>query len=250
MEQIGTLSFSKFRNGEHFQFMSDVKDGITAATPAALNLDSVYPSFESAYTSLDNVLRVDAGSVKTEQLVDADGDRDNTWSALNLRVKATLLSPIEKEVEAAKLIKRVFDLYGNVRQESYNEETALLTNLVDDLEKEENAAYCATMGITKWVTALKTKNNDFKTLLNERNKEYANKESGDVKAARTVIDPIYFEIVKRLNALVTLEMASAEAQEFIKELNQRIKYYETTIDSRAGKNNSGEEDEAPTTEED
>ena len=249
MEQISNVSFSKFRNGEHFQFMTDVRDGITTATPAALNLDNVYPGFESAYTSLDNVLRVDAGSVKTEQLVDADADRDNTWSALNLRVKATLLSPVAKEVEAAKLIKRVFDLYGNVRQESYNQETALITNLVDDLEKEENAPHCTTMGITKWVSALKTQNIDFQTLLNERNKEYANKQSGDVKAARAIIDPIYFEIVKRLNAMVTLEMASTEAQVFIKELNQKIKYYESTIASRSGKKDSGEGDE-PTTEED
>jgi hypothetical protein len=58
--------------------MTDVKDGITAATPAALNLDTVYPRFETAYTALDNVLRVDAGSIKTEQLVIADGGRDDT----------------------------------------------------------------------------------------------------------------------------------------------------------------------------
>lgn len=78
MEQISNVTLSKFRNGEHFQFMTDVKEGIMAATPAALNLDTVYPRFDGAFTALDNVLRVDRGSIKTEQLVVADVGRDDT----------------------------------------------------------------------------------------------------------------------------------------------------------------------------
>lgn len=241
MLKVFKVFLRKLRNGEYFQFMTDVKNLVTTATPAALNLDEVFVRFDTAYSSLDSVLRVDTGSVKTEQLVEADGGRDNTWSAVNMRTKATLLSPISKEAESAKIVKRVLDLYGNVRQLSYNEETALITNLVDDLEKAENAAHCATMGITRWVTALKTQNIDFQTLLNERNTEYANKESGDVKAARAVIDPIYDEIVTRTNAMVTLGMAGDEAAEFIKELNQKIKYYESTINLRGSKKDDEEE---------
>lgn len=32
MEKIVDVSFNKFRNGEHFQFMTDVKDLVLAAT--------------------------------------------------------------------------------------------------------------------------------------------------------------------------------------------------------------------------
>lgn len=243
MEQIANVSINRFRNGEHFQFITDVKDGIDKATPAVLNLETIYPKLEAAYQQLDKVLRVDTGSVKTEQLAEADTRRDNTWSALNLRVKANLLSPIQKEVDAARLIKRVIDLYGNVSRLSYNEETGLITNLVDDLEKEENTAHCATLGITRWIAALKEQNEAFQSLLNERNKEYANKESGDVRAARALVDPVYNEIVTRLNALVTLNMAGTEIQDFIKELNQKIKYYESTIATRSGKKSTEEEDQ-------
>lgn len=244
MEQISNVKLSSFRNGEHFQFMTDVKNGITAATPAALNLEEVFARFNTSYLELDSVLRVDMGSVKTEQLVVADINRDDNWSALNLRVKAALLSPFEEEVAAATRIKRVFDLYGNVRQLSYVEETGLITNLVDDLTNRDNAADCETLQITPWVNALSDRNQLFQTLFNQRNAEYANKQSGDVKAARAVIDPVYGEIVKRLNALVTLDMASAEAQTFIEDLNQRIKYYEELIAARKGRTQT-EEDDAP-----
>ena len=74
---------------------------------------------------------------------------------------------------------------------SYNEESAAISNLVDDLEAPANAPHCATTNIAGWVTLLKEQNNSFQTLLNDRNSEYANKNSGDVRAARLIIDPVY-----------------------------------------------------------
>jgi hypothetical protein len=150
--------------------------------------------------------------------------------------RAALLSPLETEVEAATALLRIFDLYGNVREMSYNEESAAISNLTEDFEKPENAAHCATIGITAWVAALKQQNIDFQALLNERNTELANKDSGDVKAARVAIDPVYQNMVQRINAMVTLGMASPEIENFIRELNQRIIYYEEALAARAGRN--------------
>lgn len=248
MTKIQKVVLSKFRNGEHFQFMTDVKELITATPPAALGLEADFPVFENAYAQLDQALRVDQGSVLTEKLQTFDGSRDNTWSALNERVKATLLCPIPAEVEAAKALKRVFDLYGNIRHLSYNEQTAATSNLVADLESEANAPHCATMGITHWVAELRNQNDEFKSLLNQRNTEYANKNSGNVKEARMVIDPYYEEIVNRVNAMLTLNMATPEIENFVKELNQKIKYYESTLATRAGRNDNGEEETPPAME--
>jgi hypothetical protein len=241
MEKIIKLILSQLRNNEYYQFMTDVKNAIEVATPAALNLDSVYPEFTTAIEAMNKALLVDQGSVKTEELIALDVLRDRTWSAIYAQVRATLICPVEKEVESAKRLKRVFDLYGNVRTMSYNEETAVVTNLIEDLESEENAAHCNTVGVNKWLNALKQQNTDFVALLDARNVELANKESGDVKAARDGIDPAYEKIVKRANALVELEMASPELEAFIRELNQRIKYYKETLAARAGRKAEEEE---------
>ena len=40
-----------------------------------------------------------------------------------------------------------------------------------------------------------------------------------------------------------LDMATPEAMKFIKQLNQKIKYYETTMAARAGKKDGEEENE-------
>ena len=108
-----------------------------------------------------------------------------------------------------------------------------------------NAAHLETVRMTHWVAALKKENNDFQSLLDARNAELANKESGDVKAQRAEIDPLYDQITKRLNAMVTLEMASPEAQDFIRRLNQRIKYYKETLAAREGRNAEDEEEDTP-----
>jgi len=242
MEFIQTIYLARMRNNEHYQFMSDVSKAIEKATPTALQLDSVFPGFTATLGRLNACLLVDQGSATTEEITAMDVTRDRTWSALNERVKSSLLSPIEAEVSAAKAIKRVFDLYGNVRNLSYNEETAAITNLVEDLEKTKNAADCTTIGITGWVAALKQQNLDFQALIDSRNVELANKDSGDVKAIRDEIDPIYQNMAKRIDAQVTLEIATAVTEAFIRELNQRIKYYNETITARAARANSTEEE--------
>ncbi len=245
MEQINSIRLHSLRNNEHFQFMTDVKNSIETATPAALGVEPAYPGFKTKYERLNTALAVDRGSTLTEKVHISDDKRDRYWSALGGRLRATLLCPIAEEVEAAKALKRIFDLYGNVREMSYNEETAALTNLVEDYEKPKNAALCQTVGITHWVAGLKQENNNTQELINARNAELANKESGDVKAERAEIDPEYDKIVERLNAMATLEMASPEAQDFIRQLNQRIKYYENTISIRTGRNEGEEEEEPP-----
>lgn len=245
MEQINSIRLHSLRNNEHFQFMTDVKTGIETATPVALGLEPVFPGFKKKYNRLNAVLLVDRGSTKTEKINISDEKRDRYWSAVGGRLRATLLCPFAEEVEAAKALKRIFDLYGNVREMSYNEETAALTNLVEDYGKPENAVHCETVGITHWIAALKQENNNTQALINERNAELAGKDSGDVKAERAEIDPEYEKIVDRLNAMATLEMASPEAQDFIRQLNQRIKYYNNTLSMREGRNTAEEEEDAP-----
>jgi len=242
METIQSIPLALMRNNEHYQFMVDVDNGIKKATSAILQLDTVYPAFTAALAKLNATLLIDQGSVKTEQITAMDVTRDRTWSALNERVKASLLSPSSAEVDAAKVVKRIFDLYGSVRYMSYNEESAAISNLIEDLELPENAASCATLGITSWVDALKQQNIDFQALLDSRNVELAAKDSGDVKAVRDEIDPIYQNIVKRINAQVTLEIATAVTETFILELNQWIKYYNDTLAARTGRTTSEEED--------
>lgn len=245
MNKISNLLLYQLRNGEYFQFMSDFKALLVALTPAAIHSEAEFAEFDAALTRLDDELRVDQGSVLTQQLQDIDTDRDNLWRAIDMRINATLLCTIENEMEAAKRLRRLFDLYGDIRRVTYNEETAALTNLSGDLEKPENADFVSACRLDAWVHRLSLLNEAFKIKQNERDTELANKNSGNAKAVRVDIDPLYQLMVERVNALVSLNMQTPDIENFIRELNQKIKTLENTLAAREGRKDSDEEEDNP-----
>ena len=248
MLKILTIALYKLRNGEYFQFMTAFKSLLDILTPAVLHSEDEFTEFNAALVKLDDELRVDKGSVLTEELHAIDSDRDSLWRAIDMRIDATLLCTVEKEVEAAKRVRRVFDLYGDIRKISFNEETAGLTNLLGDLEKAENVGFVTTCGLTKWANALADLNEAFIAKQNERDTELANKNSGNAKAVRIEIDPLYELMVERVNALISLNMQTPELENFVKELNQKIKTLENTLAAREGRKDTGEEEEPTASE--
>nr|WP_319997365.1 DUF6261 family protein [uncultured Draconibacterium sp.] len=105
------------------------------------------------------------------------------------------------------------------------------------------------IGINTGVTHLNNLNIAFKAKQNERDTELANKNSGNVKAVRLEIDPLYELMVERVNALVSLNMQTPEIENFVIELNQKIKTLETTLAMREGRNDNDEEEPPATNDE-
>ena len=114
--------------------------------------------------------------------------------------------------------------------------------MCSDLAQRENAVFVTTCGLTNWVSQLNNLNTAFVAKQNERDTVMANKRSGNAKAVRILIDPLYELMVERVNALVSLNMQTPEIENFIIELNQKIKTLENIIATREGRNNSGEEE--------
>lgn len=242
MNFIVNFPLTRLRNNDYFQYMTDVKGLVTQATPAALNVEEEAVAFDNSFTALDEAINVDQGSVFTEKIQSADLRRDYTWTALNGRVKATLYSPIPEEVEAAKHLERVFNLYGGIRYLSLKEQTAAATNLNNDLKKPKMAVHCQTIGITPWVLAHEAENTAVNDLQNQRDSEKANRNYTKAKEVRVAFDEVYNALVNRINAMVTLRMATPVIENFIIEVNQKIKNLENQLAVRQGHGDSGEEE--------
>jgi hypothetical protein len=225
--------------------MTAFKSLLDILTPAAIRSEEEFTQFSAALIKLDDELRVDKGSVLTEELHLIDQERDSLWRAMDMRIDATLLCTIEKDVEAAKRLRRVFNLYGDIRKISFNEETAGLDNLLGDLSKEENASHVTAAGFGKWANKLAELNTAFVAKQDERDTELANKKSGNAKAVRIEIDPLYELMVERVNALVSLNMLTPELENFIKELNQKIKTLDLTLAAREGRKEAEEDTTEP-----
>jgi hypothetical protein len=240
MTRIETIKLTRFRNNEHFQFMTDVDELVTTHQASVLGIDVLYVDFRKVFMAEDTAIRIELGSAKSKTIEQLNKLRGNTWKAVAIKVKATLLCPIASEVKSAEVIQRVIDKYGDVRVLTYVEETASITNLTNDLLLSENTEHLKKIGILIWVTELKSENEQFSTVFNERNSELAVRESGDVRAVRNLIDPLYDQLVETINSSIVMKMAQPAAFIFVNELNEKIKYYTTIIASRKGRSKAEE----------
>jgi len=242
MEKIEEVALSRFRNNEHFQYLTEVDRLVNANQVSALNLDSIYPEFKNLLNKEDNAMRTELGSIRSKTIEKFDALRDNSWKAIYLRVKANELSPIAAEVESAQIIKRAFDLYGDVRSLSYNEESAAINNLTNDLMQQPRWDHVTRLGLQQWVAELRSANDQFQSNFNLRSTEFSGRESGNVRAIRLQIDPIYSRMVNRINASIELNIASYQVDNFTKELNEKIRYYQIRVNTRTA---SGKDDDQP-----
>lgn len=235
MEKIDFLNPLRLRNDEHYQFMTDFKTLVEKAAPTELDIEDIYTEFKTAFEEEDKAMKIELGSSLSAGISNFDHVRDKTWNAIIRKVEACVISPIETEVIAAEALKRILDLYGDKRDAPYNEETSAITNLVADLLMPANKPYLETLGLASWVSALKTQNENFQTEFNKRNQELAGKLSGDMRIFRKPVNELYKKIVNRINATIELNLAKPVVTGFVKELNEKVGYFQNTIAIRKGR---------------
>ncbi|NVO09938.1 MAG: hypothetical protein HXX16_08265 [Bacteroidales bacterium] len=246
MIKIESIGLFRLRNSEHHQFMSDLDAQIVKYSPTELGIESEHAEFSHSLGVVENAMRMELGSSKSKHIEQLDLLRDRTWNAINQKVSATLLSPIADEVASAEVIMRIMDSFGDIRGLSYNEESTDMANLIITLMQRPNATHLQKIGITTWVAEMKKQNDDFQTTFNERNDEYAGRESGDVRLTRKVIDPIYNRIVEKINASIVLGVSKPSVEPFVNGLNEKINYYKATIAIRDGRSKGKDKESTDT----
>lgn len=248
MTFVNSISLSKLRNSEYFELVTDLKTGITGVLPESTVTTDLMARFNSMYTQLDEVTRVDRGSVLTEKVQNADAERGTTWRAMDLLVDAHLHSPVPEEVESAKIIRRVFDVYGDFRKRPYDGESSLSRNLIQDLEKQKNQEHVLRIRLDTWLPIYKNQQDSFKDLQNQRDIESGLKTSGDVREVRIMMDPLYLEVIDTVNSFVRVGMATPEIENFVVVMNEKIKRYNDLLAIRQGRNEKEEDSVVPESE--
>lgn len=232
--EIRNLHLAALRSEEHYMFHLDFTDLVQLFTPVALNIVPLFtaylPLLEKEKTALDVV----RGNVLTHDLAEADTQRDIIFSGLAGTVKSALNHFNPDVRNAAERLKLVFDVYENIALKPYDQETAAIYKLVDDL-KNAYLGDATFLGIVGWVDELLTRNIAFETIKNSRYAEEATKPQQDLKLTRVETDQAYRAIVKRINALIEVNGEAVYAA-FVHELNQRIENYTNVLAQRQGRN--------------
>ena len=135
--------------------------------------------------------------------------------------------------EAAARIQLIFDYHGNLTNRPYDEETAAISKLTEELLK--HAADITLLGLTEWIAELQANNKAFDDLKKSRYTETSSKTQLRMKEVRVLSDAAYAKVTEHINALMVINGEAAYAKH-VNELNQRIDSYSKMLARRKGRN--------------
>jgi len=230
---IVKIDLKNLRNEEHYQFHTDFKKLTEESNPATLGVTEKFSAYLPANANEGVGLDVIRKSEATDDIADADAMRDGTFRGMTHFVKSAANHFNSEKREAAARIQLIFDYHGNLTVKPYDEETAAISNLTEELEK--HTADITLLGLPEWITELKANNKSFADLKKLRYTETSSKTQLRMKEVRVLVDAAYAKVTEHINALIVIN-GEAAYDRYVNELNQRIDSYSKLLAQRKGRN--------------
>jgi hypothetical protein len=222
--KITKFDTNHLRNDAHYQYQSDFRDSVIKGGWAeALKIKPQFDEWLAFYEKEDEAHKKISKSALTQQIVEADKARDDTYIGMVEIAGAYLRHHDPETREAARRLKIVFDTYGNVAKKPVKEQTAATVNILQELQGKY-AADCATVKISDWVTRLAIDNEALNKLMSDRFDEAAAKTHILIKDARKQVDEAYRNICLLIEANILRE-GMANYETFVGTLNAVIAKY-------------------------
>jgi len=180
-----------------------------------------------------------------------DAARDELTRYVCSIVDAKQLSPVAGEKAAAKRLRVKIDPYWRANTKPYAENTALVANMVQDMQSADYAADTAAIGLTDIVAQLKTANDEFDTVYTDRTSEKEQRELTEkMKQIRPQVDEAYRTVAAAINSLYNVNAnithdAAAETAlaEVIDKVNGLILQLDETVGIRQAKSETANKKE-------
>ena len=182
MKEIGTINLHRMNNGAHFLYVSNVLARAEADTKVSEKAAAQVSALKTAVAQEDRDLKLSQKSLLTDDIAQADRDRDQLYIGYKQAVKGFLNLPVENLAQAAKVLNQHIIDYAIDPQEQLDKETGMLVNFLADLEGKY-AEQVSALSLTPFVTALKEANAQlqerFSPELNRRAGEYLARLTGE-----------------------------------------------------------------------
>lgn len=198
-----------------------------------LHITSQVEALRSIVEQLDDALVYKREEEFTKKLKLLDRERDEAITGLRHGfVMNTYHSHPETKKAAQKLLDRV-DSYGNrIARMNYESESAVLHNLVNDLETEPDLQLALQLvGLQDWVNRLKVANKKFRKLYSRRIAEESKQDKTSFIAIKPEAITVYMHLINRINAYIELDEAK-QYQSIKDEINTLAERYKQIIANR------------------
>ena len=203
-EMILYFNLTKLRLMNFYQVMTNVQLFLSQEDLETLKLKDAAKVFDEKYKAFDAAVQPMRGDVDTKELNKLDERRDKALIGLYGHVRVFTGFPEEAKATAAQQLQAILLKYDKAPQtKPLREETAIVSNIVSDLEVADAKAKLTLIGADKWLDELKDANKKFEAAYNARTQRNMDL-VGQTKEKRIALDGEYRHLAHTINALATL----------------------------------------------
>ena len=224
-----------FTNSHHLQFMFNVYALVKAGDKVKLHLtDELLKSWNDCIELETELNKQATATVHTEQMKELDRQRDTLLTNLFGIVRVQLKSPVQAVKEAAKKLDKALGVYVGIQRKAADAKTAEVRGLLKDLERYTTEA--TALGLTPVTTELKTINEKFQTIYNERQVKVVDAKLPPLVEVRTQTDAVFNAVCHYIEAsylLAATEDDRPPIERLVDQINREIDHFKTAYKQSA-----------------
>jgi hypothetical protein len=223
MKKIKAIYFEHLRNEAHYEFLWIFSHLVDEYQQVRALLAALYDAFLVLLATEKKLLDAARASVLTQQIADADHRVDRAVAGIKATVNAARHALDAAVAEAARVLYVRLREFGNIRGKAYEEESAAVQVLLDDL----NGVYApqvALVGLQAWVAELTEAETAFTQLYLQRGSEIALRPQERMTDVRREIEASY-HVMSTIIGASTIVDTSGAYDEFIAKLNTQVTYF-------------------------
>lgn len=229
MKQVSIFARENMPNGSHYSFdQSAIKrfknDGKISQKAQLLPLFALY---EQAFLVEEEKFKLSQKSEFTDTLNELDTARDDAYMGLKGIVEGYAKVPDAGMKAASKALGQLITDYRIDVRVQRDQESGLLSNFIADLQGK-CAPHVQTLHLEEVVQVMKTANDNYIAVRENRTEERMLKEKNALENARKATDAAYRNFIAMVNALALVE-GDADYADFIDYMNTLISEYKAEV---------------------
>lgn len=229
MKQVSIFARENMPNGSHYSFDQSTinrfkNDGKISQKAQLLPLFALY---EQAFLVEEEKFKLSQKSEFTDTLNELDTARDDAYMGLKGIVEGYAKVPDAGMKAASKALGQLITDYRIDVRVQRDQESGLLSNFIADLQGK-CAPHVQTLHLEEVVQVMKTANDNYIAVRENRTEERMLKEKNALDNARKATDVAYRNFIAMVNALALVE-GDADYADFIDYMNTLISEYKAEV---------------------
>ena len=195
---INSLPFLSLRNAEHVSFFNNTVVAITTLGAEDLGLSAAqFTEFKNAVNQEQDIVLKAQGSMYTADMEAADKERDALYGLIHHKLMAVAMYPENSAMATYKtaLQKYILNKYNtDITSLAYQEESAHISGFDMDMHAQFSDDDLEAMGVSTDLLLLKSANERFAEMYNQRAVERSGSNAEETKRLREQSEALYARI--------------------------------------------------------